>query len=453
MSRHLLVLLVAVIAACANPESSPTPVEPTPPPNVIFALVDTLRADHTSLHGYHRRTTPFLEALAAQSAVFERGRSQAGCTYPSVNSFMTSRYAFDFYRRGPDDMGIPKEFPTIAELLKRRGYSTAAVSASPIVRRTPSDHNPSAGFDAGFDMFDESCLWASAECVNQRALEILGTLQEPFFLYLHYMDPHAYYQPPAGFRSFAKEYDGLQFIAAGDPNPIGEMIYDNGPEIDFDDGDIQHLIDLYDDEILYFDTVFARLVDHLVERGILDRSLLVVTSDHGEEFLEHGHVQHCRGVWNTLTHVPLLVRPPLGAEAMRIGDPVQLIDLLPTILDYSSVPFTSASMEGVSLRPLIDGSGGSRPYAFADQSKYRGVDDGRFHLILDGVENTYELYDTHTDPLEQENLASRDESQTERLAGELNDWLRATGQWVRFDHALAAGKAQEEQLRALGYLE
>jgi len=166
-----------------------TPPEPSPPVNVIFIMVDTLRADHTSVHGYHRSTTPFLEQLAERSVVFERARAQAGCTFPSVNSILTSRYPFDFYRDGFTDMGIPEEIPSLAEILRGHGYATAAVSASPIVRATPCEFNPSAGFGRGFDVFDESCLWGSAKCVNQKPLEVLTTIEGPFFLYLHYMDP------------------------------------------------------------------------------------------------------------------------------------------------------------------------------------------------------------------------------------------------------------------------
>jgi len=413
---------------------TPTTVKPE---NVIFVLVDTVRADHTSFHGYERPTTPFLEELATESIVFERARSQAGCTYPSVNSFLTSRYPFDFYRRGPDDMGIPEAYPSMAEILKRNGYTTIAVSASPIVRSTPSKHNPSAGFG----------------CVNRRALELLDGLQEPFFLYLHYMDPHDFYQAPSSYRKFAEEYEGFDFIADGNPNPIGEMLYDNGPTINYSEADIQYLVDLYDDEILYFDIVFGKLVGALRNSGVLDRSMLVVTSDHGEEFLEHGHVKHCRGVWNTLTHVPLLLRLPGSTEPKRVDSSVQLVDLLPTVLDYLDLAAEEIEMEGNTMRPLIEGSPTTSRFSFSDQSKYRGVDDGRFHLILDGIETSITLFDTHTDPLELQDIYSEGHPGLETLALELDKWLDRTGQRVRFDLALAAAKAQEDQLRALGYLE
>jgi arylsulfatase len=385
--------------------------------------------------------------------VFERARSQAACTFPSVNSLFTSRYAFDFYVQGENQMGIPTEYPTLAEIMRRRGYHTIAVSASPIVRSTPTKENPNGGFGAGFDVFDESCLWGDAAMVNARALELLEEVRGPFFLYLHYMDPHGHYAPPATHqKQFAGSYDGHDFIAAGDFHPLAEMLYNDGPEIDFSDRDLQHLVDLYDEEILYFDGQFEQLVASLREDDLLDRSVLVFTSDHGEEFLEHGHLGHCRGVWDTLTRVPLFMRIPGLDGGGRVDAAVQLIDILPTLLDALGIDGTGIPFEGITLRSLLEGGDPTRNYAFADQSKYRAADDGRWQFILDGVESKVTLYDLHADPLEQNDLFTTSHPEGDRLGAVLNGWLKDTGQWVRFDEALAASKAKEEELRALGYL-
>jgi arylsulfatase A-like enzyme len=458
MMRRFAVILICVCAAAAatagcKRSSSLAPVPS--PANIIVVMVDTLRADHMSLYGYERPTTPFLDSFASEAIVFDRARSQAACTFPSVNSLLTSRYAFDFYIQGENQMGIPAEYPTIAEILRARGYHTIAVSASPIVRVKPSQNNPNGGFGAGFDVFDESCLWREAAMVNARALELLGEVREPFFLYLHYMDPHGQYAPPATHRKqFARPYDGHDFIAAGDIGPIGEMLYNDGPKLEISDRDVRHLVDLYDDEILYFDGQLEQLVASLRGDGLLDRSVLVLTSDHGEEFLEHGHVGHCRGVWNTLTHVPLLMRIPDLHDGGRTDAPVQLVDILPTLLDELSIDAAAIPFDGTSLRPLLHGGDPAMApeYAFSDQSKYRAADDGRWHFILDGVDSTVTLYDLHADPLEQNDLFTASHPEGDRLGAILNGWLKDTGQWVRFDEVLAASKAKEEELRALGYL-
>jgi arylsulfatase A-like enzyme len=447
----LLVCVEAIAAIGCQPVQAP---DPTPSsPNIIVVMVDTLRADHMSLYGYQRSTTPFIDEFASDAIVFERARSQAACTFPSVNSLFTSRYAFDYYRLEEGQMGIPSTYPTMAEILRAHGYHTIAVSASPIVRATPSKENPNGGFDAGFDVFDESCLWDDAAHVNARALELLEDAKEPFFLYLHYMDPHGHYAPPADYqKQFARPYDGHDFIAAGDFDPIADMLYDNGPQIEFNDRDIQHLVDLYDDEIRYFDGQFAQLVEAFREDGLLARSLLIFTSDHGEEFLEHGHLGHCRGVWDTLTRVPLFMKTPDDDDGDRFEVAVQLIDVLPTVLDELGIDAAGADFEGVTLQPLIEAGEAVREYAFTDQSKYRATDDGRWQFILDGVESEVTLYDLRNDPLAQHDLFTPNHPEGDRLGAILNTWLKDTGQWVRFDEALAASKAKEEELRALGYL-
>ena len=444
-------VITALISLGCGQGSIPPTAESTPP-NIIVVLVDTLRADHMSLYGYERATTPFIDGFAADAVVFDRARSQAGCTFPSVNSLFTSRYAFDFYRQGESQMGIPAEYPTIAEILHARGYHTIAVSASPIVRSTPTKENPNGGFGAGFEVFDESCLWDDAECVNARALQLLGDTREPFFLYLHYMDPHGNYAPPADYQKiFAGPYDGYDFIVAGDHNPIADMIYADGPKLDITNRDMQHLVDLYDDEIRYFDGQFSRLIDFLREDNLLDRSLLAFTSDHGEEFLEHGHVGHCRGVWDTLTRVPLLLRFPELDGGSRVEAAVQLVDVVPALLDRLGIDTTTTLFEGATLRPVLEGGIQALVYAYSDQGSYRATDDGRWHFILDGVESSATFYDIRTDPLEQHDIFAGGSPEIDRLGTVLNQWLKDTGQWV-FDEALAASKAKEEELRALGYL-
>jgi arylsulfatase len=416
-------------------------------------MVDTLRADHMSTYGYSRQTTPFIDGLAVESVVFDRARSQAACTFPSVNSLLTSRYAFDFYRQEAGEMGIPTTYPALAEMLKAEGYRTIAVSASPIVRATGSDENPNGGFGRGFEVFDESCLWDAAECVSARARALTADLEEPYFLYLHYMDPHGHYAPPESYQKlFTGPYQGHDFIAAGDHNPIADMLYAEGPELEITDSDIQHLLDLYDDEIRYFDGQLQTLMTPWLDSGLLDRSLVVVTSDHGEEFMEHGQVGHCRGVWDTLTRVPLILRFPGVDGGRHVETAVQLIDVVPTLLDELAIVPPGFTAEGVSLAAAIRGEPSSRQFAFTDQSRYRAVDDGRLQFVFDGVDFSASLFDVRNDPLAQHDLFTPSHPDVDRLGEALNKWLRETGQWVNFDAALAAAEAKEEELRALGYL-
>ena len=423
------------------------------PTNVIIVMVDTLRADHMSTYGYERETTPFISKFASRAIVFEHARSQASCTFPSVNSLLTSRNPAIFTRQGKGRLGIPDEYPSLAEILKRHGYHTIAVSASPIVRATPSKFNPIGGFDRGFDSFVEDPMGRPGAQVSHAVINELDAVEEPFFLYAHYMDPHGPYRPPERYKKrFAGTYDGHHFIQRGDPVPIAKMLYRNGPEVEIADRDIQHLVDLYDDEIRYFDGVFQRLIKYLEQRDLLDRTLIVFTADHGEEFLEHGHIRHCRGVWDTVTRVPLILRFPGVEGGYRIEGAAQNLDIVPPLLDYLSIETEDLELEGTSLLPLLEGREPTRRYAFSDQREYRSSDDGHFHLILDGEDSTKTLFDLRSDPLEQNDLYSVDHPEVNRLSDALNQWLQDTDQWDRFDEALAAGKAKEEELRALGYL-
>jgi arylsulfatase A-like enzyme len=231
------------------------------------------------------------------------------------------------------------------------------------------------------------------------------------------------------------------------------MLFADGPRVDITDRDIQHLIDLYDDEIRYFDGQLRNLFEPWKENGLIDRSLVVVTADHGEEFLEHNQVGHCRGVWDTLTRVPLIVRVPGKIEgARRIDAPVQLVDVVPTLLDALGIASADLAAEGVSLSGVMRGEPQARQYAYTDQGRYRATDDGQWQLIFNGEASTATLFNVVSDPLAQRDLFSSSEAEVERLSSALNRWLKDTGQALNFDAALAAAKAKEEELRALGYL-
>lgn len=448
---QLLGLTTILFVACGGSQQITS--EPKDLTNVVVVLVDTLRADHMNTYGYERPTSPYIDEFAADAVVFEHARAQSSCTFPSVNSLMTSRYPGVFALQGKGQFGIPAEYPAIAEILNNLGYHTVAVSQSSVVRKTPSKHNPNGGFGRGFDRFVEGCVWRHGTCLNRRIFKELELLEKPFFLYLHYMEPHApYFHPKNHPLQFAGEYEGFDFIRDGNPNPIGEMIYGDGPNYDLTDRDIQHLIDLYDDEILFFDEVFRNLIQELEANGLLEETLIVFASDHGEEFLEHGHIRHCRGVWDTVTHVPLFFRIP-GVDGRRLAAAVENLDIVPTILDYLSIDGEGFGFEGQSLRPLIEDREAPLQYAFAQQTEYRSSDDGRFHLILDTDNDRFTLFDTRKDPLEQRDLYDPAHPEFGLLRQALFSWFEQTSPQLRLDDSTAADRAKEEELRALGYLE
>lgn len=456
-ARLAVLGLVLLAAACAR--TAPEP----PRPNVVLVLVDTLRADHLGTYGYARPTSPHLDALAAESFLFEQARAQAPCTFPSANSILTGRYPVRFLVQPEKRLGIPESIPSLAEILGGAGYATAAVSASPIVRKTATDQNPHGGFDRGFDRFDESCLWEDAKCVHRKAKALLDDLPEPFFLYLHYMDPHDPYRiPPDWPRRFvpAQEEGGGEVspaAAAGDPNPIADAFYGEGDASLATLADLARLRDLYDEEIAYIDAWLGRLVVDLRRRGLLDRSILVVLSDHGEEFFEHRHVKHCQTVFDTEIRTPLLVRlpPELAAgNPRRIRAQAANLDVVPTLLDYLWIETADLGLEGTSLRPLLErdpaGPAPSPPPVFAAWGGLRAVQDGPFKLVYWLRNGDTRLYHLERDPGETRNAVRAHPRETRRLLRALSRWrAQVEGE----QGGLAVDEAAVERLRALGYLQ
>jgi len=425
-----------------------------PPRNVILILVDTLRADHLGTYGYGRPTSPNVDAFAAETVKFEDARSQASCTFPSANSILTSRWPAAFLGQPGDALGIPEAIPSLAEILHTHGFRTVAVSASAVVRKTPSRFNPTAGFGRGFDVFQEDCVWKSAACVNRQAAPFLARDDQPLFLYLHYIDPHGPYQPPKNWRhKFARRRPEEKWVRIGDPNPIGDWLYKGKEKPDFTPADLQYLVSLYDEEIAFFDQQFAEMLSLLRSSGLMDDSIVIFASDHGEEFLEHGHVKHCRTVFDSSIRVPLLMKIP-GVGARTVPVPVQNLDIVPTVLDYLGFGTGGDALEGRSLRPLLEeGAKAPAELQYALQGTFRSASDGRHKLIQDLATGTASLYDLEADPGEQADVLRRDRRAYFRLRDALSGWItRAEGKGTG-DESVRKAREAEEKLRSLGYIE
>lgn len=443
---RLACLGAALLAlSCGRPEG---------PLNVVFVLVDTLRADHLGVYGYERETSPWIDAFADEAVFFENARSQSACTFPSVNSILTSRAPFRFLGQTDVPMGIPRSTPSLAEMLRGRGYRTIAVSSSAVVRNKPSRINKKGGYGRGFDLFLEDCTWQPASCVNRAVFPYLKKGDQPLFLYLHYLDPHGPYQPPKPFRRrFARHRPSKEFIRQGDPNPIGNMLYKGAPDPGATRQDIEHLIDLYDGEIAYFDARFQELVAALHEADLWDRSIVVFAADHGEDFLEHGHIKHCRTVFDTSIRTPLILKLP-GVSARKVTAAAQNLDIVPTLLDYLDIPAEAWMLEGRSLRPYIERSGRQpEPFQQAAMGPLRSASDGRHKLIHDLAAGTFKLFDLAADPGETSDVLTRDRRSFHRLRQAMTDWIERTEGRGQVSESLRKAQEAEARLRALGYLE
>jgi choline-sulfatase len=421
------VALAAVVAACA-------PARPARLPNVVIVLLDAVRADHLPFYGYPRDTAPFLSSLATRSVVFDRAYSASGWTSPATASLFTSLYPFQHgvvwnVRRMRESefrwSRVPAEAETIAEAMKKAGYATYAVSDN-------ASASELGGFDAGFDRF-ESASDASASAVNRRVKQWRSELsgERPYFLYLHYMDAHEPYLPQG--RAFA------EFMKDGRPNPRRDFVA------------------AYDSEIRLLDSKVQGLFESL---GWSENTVLIVTSDHGEAFHDHGLVGHANSLYDELMRVPLLVHAADGSfGAGRVSVPVAHVDVLPTLRELAGLP-PDPRNAGWSLVPLLRAGRwdrGDRPLLahlieFDRKREWRAVVHGKWKLI-ERRPGSAELYDLTADPAEQADLAGRHPDVVARLR---EMYARSEAGAPRF---LEGGRDTRltpeavEKLRSLGYVE
>jgi arylsulfatase A-like enzyme len=360
--------------------SAPDPA-PREHPNVLFILVDTLRADHLTPYGYPRDTSPNLKrVLAAKGAVVETAYSQAPWTLPSVVSFMTSRHPGEVLGSDASTYGVPPGMPTLAEALAKRGYATGGFFANKVLHE-------GNGFARGFDTFFSPSAdreptadgQPDAASLTTRVQAWLGAHRnQPFFLYAHYVDPHDPYENPEivdGRSPFEPPYPGR--ITGRDVHGvyIGKIPLNDPAR------DTEHLKALYDSEIHYADRFIGQLIDSLPP-DVLRNTLIVLTADHGEELHDHGGWKHGFTLYDEQIHVPLLVRwdghVPAGS---RLRGTVRLLDLAPTLVRAAGGE-ADPSWEGVDLLPALTGKAAlPRLAAFA---QHMMIGPLRSAAVLDG---------------------------------------------------------------------
>ncbi|MEM1178060.1 MAG: sulfatase [Acidobacteriota bacterium] len=454
--RALSVALLAALAVFVGcTAESPETTSGCSDCNVLLIVADTLRADRLGSYGYERPTSPFFDRLSEQGVLFEQARATASCTFPSVNSLLTSRDSIIFLNEETRP-GIPETVRSLPEMLAEAGRRTIAISASPVVRNTPSKHNPKGGYGRGFEVFDESVVWAHGTHVTLKAQELLEDIgDDPFFLYLHYMDPHDPYVPLKSYEGlFAGDYDGPhEFVEAGDPNPLSAMIREQTfDELADIDRDIGHLSNLYDESIRTFDHALEQLFQILEARGELDKTLVLITSDHGEAFYEHGVVKHCYTVFDNEVHVPLLALGP-NVETGRVKVAASLLDVVPTVLEYLGLE-KSPELQGRSLLPFLDDPtlASDDRLAFSGMGVYRSATDGEFKLVRHLAEDRYGLFNVVEEPSEKVDVLDSKRREFFRLRESLLGWMETNEGEKSAAERQDLAKEIEEELRSLGYL-
>jgi arylsulfatase A-like enzyme len=442
-------LFALLLAACQPPVPAAEirgRIEAIGRPDIVLIVIDTLRADWTTPYGFEQDTTPELTEWAERGVLFEKVRAQSSWTKMSMASMLTSLWPRSHAIREAQD-GLADAANTLAEVLQANGYQTFGVQTNGWLHQ-------SFGFHQGFDRYlfpmgaygkvaarEKPSLWTHADRVVEEVEHLIGARDEsrPMFLYVHLMDVHEYAAPPE-FQVFGTDSAGM-----------------------------------YQSAILWSDDALRRIREALAEAGTLDRSVLVLASDHGEAFGEHGVHGHARNVLTPVIRVPLVFRLPFPVAAVRVASQVRNVDIAPTLLDLAGVP-TPEQFEGESLLPLMTSevAAEDRPsYAalgvtlFPDASVQTSLTTGAWTYARNAPPaeqepNSYAsravapgkefLFDRSVDPGENVNLVDLEKRRAVAMRAQLDSHLAEAPlkgvkeEGVRIDPAIA------DRLRAMGYL-
>lgn len=446
--------------------------------NILFAVVDSLRAD--AVFGPNSFNTPTLDSLAEQGLAFEACVSQGISTAPAMTAMLTGRYPLEYgghWYLGDDQ-------PTFAEQFRDGGFRTGAIHSNPYVS---SGRNFDRGFeefqedivdfepDRHLEAFPDKLLRATSRIVrllrktpytpitevNDRISAWIddGTAEDskdrPWFLWTQYMDVHGPYLPGGDVSYYDKLRAEWLWRKAAVRDPEG-----------ITDGQHSELQANYRKEVEFFDREFGTLLDRLDERGTLADTVIVVVGDHGDEFDEHGWYGHCNQPYDELTNVPLIVRFPESmavSQSQRFDELVRCVDILPTVADYADVEFGDAMRErlvGKSLRPLVEnGDPPDFDYIVTEKKVWSGTElrfgfrTERWKYLYDGTDETAYLYQLEADPDETENVIESHPDVAARFRDRLEDRIariERTSSDIEIPD-LEEGTGVDERLRALGY--
>jgi arylsulfatase A-like enzyme len=429
--RIAAVALVTFLAACGP--------EPVRRPNVLLVTLDTTRPDHLGCYGHGGGTSPSLDAVAAESEVYEDALSTSSWTLPAHASLFTgqvpTRHQAYYDERGPLVLtqaiegpferyrvrGLRKDAVTLAQVLRDHGYATGAVVAGPWMK-------PVFGLDRGFESYDATGIrevnGRPANEVTDGALAWIGERgAEPFFLFLNYFDPHAPFDPPAGWRPELRPVIGNDLVA------------------------------LYDLEIRFMDEHVGRLLAALRARGLWDDLLVVVTADHGELLGEHALWGHGLGLSQEELRVPLLIKYPAGDRRRgRRRERVQLTDVLPTVLARLDLPVPADVQGGVLPRvahPVVAEL--QMTPAVSKRGSFRALYEGSWKYVENGGGATM-LYDLGADQRENHDRSREMRPQTDAMRARLGAYLDALERAAPDAPEHAVDPDTVRALEALGYL-
>ncbi len=443
----------ATLAEALVVEIAPAVTQAAQPTNVMLWLVDTLRADRLApINPETRVRTPGLDAFVREASTFAHAHAQENWTKPSVATLLSGLMPWEHTATQQGSV-LPRSVELLPEMLREHGFETAGFICNGFV----SDR---FGFDQGWDTYRNYIREGRRTRARDVAADVLSWLDgrdesKPFFLYVHTIDPHVPYRPP---RQYLEMYGDADYSGVVDFRRDSTLLENiKLGRLRLRDRDKEHLEALYDGEITYHDAHFRSVLEGLSRRGLADSTMVVVTSDHGEEFWDHGSVGHGHSVYEELLHVPLFVRLP-GLRSGRVTAPVGLVDVVPTIMEALGLPIAQ-EVSGRSFLHELDGYGSTGPRVTVSgfMDNWRTATNGRWKLVL-RPRRPPRLYDLQEDPRERADIAHDRPVTIRWLREQMALRLEATrgrAERHRRSHQPESAAIDDEtaaQLRALGYV-
>jgi arylsulfatase A-like enzyme len=457
-------------------------------PNILFLTVDALRADSLSCYGYKEIKTPSIDSVAGKGVLFTNTIAQSSWTLPSFASMLTSLYpsVHGAQKKQSKKMNscyqINKNTILMQEILKDIGYSTHAFIYNSVIS---SAYGFTRGFDDFFNIYRElvkqkrkrsaKFLWRdiisfdknkiavdenNVIALTQNVINWLeSNTKQPFFLWVHYLDPHSPYERYKTYGvnpSYTGRLKDIEFVRG--------LLFDHlkTGRHNLTPSDKDYLKTIYDEEILFVDENIGLILKKLTELNLIDNTLIIFSSDHGEEFWEHDDYNHGHSLYRELVHIPLILQLP-GAlpQGTRINSQVRAIDIMPTILGMLGVKH-KLNIQGKSLLPLIKGEEMGNRTAFSESlfffEERKSIRTGKYNFIYFTDSQKKELYDLESDPWELENIVDERPEVAYDLQNKLLDFMKDcrnianTLGTEKHSKPVKLDEESKQRLKALGYL-
>jgi arylsulfatase A-like enzyme len=431
--------------------------------NIVLITIDALRADHLSCYGYERKTSPNIDWIAEKGIIFKNAIAPSSWTAPSMASLFTSLYPINHgvihgicYVHNKtiyNQEVFSSELTTLAEILQAHGYTTFGVASNLHL-------SGKFGFAKGFNYF--KCLpWDPAQSVNKivYSWEKYIKKSDKFFLWVHYFDPHhAYHARSPWIEQYTpKALTRKLNLTSKSSSELTKLI----PTFKKDPQALSNLIALYDSEINYVDSYLGKLIRKF---GLNKNTLIIITADHGEGFLDHSQLGHGNNLYHETIHIPLIIKLPYSSKKEIVDKQVNLIDIMPTILHILNIDPPEQTLgksilkkEGLSLwlkkMLLINGAPDSTFSELDTKHILKTIMTPKWKYIYNYKDKTEQLYNIKSDPQEIDNLTNKKTELCKQLKEQLFDWVSTAKKYPTKKQHFKLSPEEKEKLKGLGYIQ